>query len=108
MSNLSSTIKLKSSIAWNLAANNELKDEGPVFISLVRDSDLKIINKNEQEIDFFLKMDNVYRDPYGEISYRSRIRTNMISYFKRIESLHLPKPSANQSVLNSIEKLVFF
>ncbi len=101
MIDLSSTIKLKSNLPWQISANSELRHEGAVFMCVVRDSEsLSEIDPNE--IDFFLKLNFNFNDPYGEIGYRNRIRKNMVDYFKRVESIHLPTPFVGLSPLNEV------
>ena len=101
MIDLSSTIKLKSNLPWQISANNELRHEGAVFMSVVRDSN-SLSETDQNEIDFFLKLNFNFNDPYSEIGYRNRIRKNMLDYFNRIGSIHLPVPSEGSSHLDQV------
>ena len=97
MLELSSTIKLKSNLPWQISANNELRHDGAVLLSVVRDSE-SLHKIDQSEIDSFLKPNFSFSEKYNETGYRNKIRKNMVDYFKRIESIHLPTPLSAGSV----------
>lgn len=107
MSNICNKIKLCSDDDVD-SDDGELKAEGPVYLSIVRNFTLKPVYTAKEDIERFLQpeRDSAHTNKLMVLK-RNKIRDGMKSSFKRLECARLPPPAFSVKQLQDLENVKF-